>query len=218
MRWLHASADPQQAVGVELQVLRPEELAGVVAVAAPLRDELAVGRQLLDAVPFAVLGDVVVGGGVADDVGHEAELAGALAHRAAERGVREQLAGRRVGEDSVVVRVGDHQVAVDRADRQAGWPAGLLFGRLPTADEVAVGVEHLDAGRHVDDVELVLLVDRDRARFAELAFAAAEASPHLLRRTIGGRTCRTPPHRGRERGGGRQLVELAPIELVRLVA
>ena len=124
----------------------------------------------------------------------------------------EQVAGWRVGEDSEVVRFGDHQVAVDRADRQAGWPTAVLFGRLPTADEVAVGVEHLDAGRHVDDIESVLLVDRDCARFAELPVAAAEASPDLLRRPVDARACRTPPQRGRERGGRGQLGELASIE------
>ena len=58
------------------------------------------------------------------------------------------------------MRVGHHQVAVDRADRQPGRPAVRVLRRLPAANEFAVGVEHLDAGRHVDDVELILVVDR----------------------------------------------------------
>src|SRR4051812_442063 len=96
-------------------MLRPQELAGIRPVAAPLGNELAARRELLDAIPLAVLGYVVVRIAVADDVGHESELAGALPHRAAERGVREQLAGRCVGEDAIIMRVGDHEVAIDAA-------------------------------------------------------------------------------------------------------
>ncbi len=87
-------------------------------------------REFLDAVEFAVLGDVVVAGRILDRVGDEAELAGSHAVLAAD--LAEQLALRRVDEQTVVVRVGDEQVAV-AIDAEAGGAALFVDGRFPVA-------------------------------------------------------------------------------------
>ena len=79
---------------------------------------------------------------------------------------------------------------------------------------VAVGVEHLDAGRHVDDVELVLVVDRDRPRLAELPFAGAERAPHLLRLIRRRRLAVQPPIAAANAAASGQLAELAAINSV----
>src|SRR3954463_4033888 len=111
------------------------------------------------------------------------------------------------------MRVCDHEVAVDTANREPGRAAGFLLWCLPTADEVAVGVKHLDACRHVDDVKLVVGVDRDRPRLAELTVAAAKAAPDFLGRSVlRFAASGAAAERRRQRGGGRELAELPPAE------
>jgi hypothetical protein len=84
------------------------------------------------------------------------------------------------------MRVGNHQIAFAHVPREARRPSVRVLWGLPTANVFTVCVEHLDPRGHIDDVQLVFVVDRHRPRFAELPFAGAERTPHFLR-LIGGR-------------------------------
>ena len=141
-------------------------------------------RELLDAVVFAVLGDVVVAVGVLDASVTKPNLPGPCRLAA---DLAEQLALRRVDEQAVVVRVGDEQVAV-AVDAEARGPALFVDRRLPVAEVIAVGVEDLDAGGHIDDVELVLGVDGDRAGFLKAAVGKAAAAPGADEVAVGSRS------------------------------
>ncbi len=77
------------------------------------------------------------------------------------------------------MRVG-HQHAAFVIDRQAGRLARFVVGRLPAAQEVAVGVEDLDAGRHVDDVEPVLAVDGHGPRLLQPAVGNTAPTPDQI--------------------------------------
>ena len=77
------------------------------------------------------------------------------------------------------MRVGHHQVAV-AIEAQAGRLAVGVVGRGPTAEERAVGLEDLDAGGLVDDVELLVAVDGDRPGRLEAAVRDARPSPDRL--------------------------------------
>ena len=90
--------------------------------------------------------------------------------------VSQQLALGRIDQHAEVVRVGDQHVAL-AVDAQAGRPAVLVHRRLPAADELAVGREDLDAGRHVDDVEQIARVDRHRPRLVEAGRRRCRAVP-----------------------------------------
>ena len=164
-------------VVVEDDLLRADELAGLGAVAAPLEQEAAVGREFLDAVVLAVFGNVEVALRVLGHAGHEAELARLLALLAAQR--PEQLALGRIDQHLEVMRVGHQEVAV-AIEAQAGRLAVGVVGRGPTAEERAVGREDLDAGGLVDDVELVVAVDGDRPGRLEAAVGDARPSPDRL--------------------------------------
>src|SRR5262245_41411506 len=104
--------DPEESRAVDGHLLWPEELAQLLAVAAPLEQEVVVGGEFLDAVVFAVFGDVEVTSGVLHAISYRMELARPGSPRAAERAVGQELALRRVGQDTVVVGVGDEQVAL----------------------------------------------------------------------------------------------------------
>src|SRR5205809_749439 len=51
--------NPDAAAGVGVEPLRPHELARLIAVASPLQQELAVVRELLNSIVFAILADIV---------------------------------------------------------------------------------------------------------------------------------------------------------------
>ena len=77
------------------------------------------------------------------------------------------------------MRVGHQNVAV-AADRQAGRLAVVVGGRLPLAKELAGRGEDLDAGGHIDDVEVVVAVDGHRPRPLQLTVAEPLPSPNRL--------------------------------------
>ena len=77
------------------------------------------------------------------------------------------------------MRVGDHEVAV-AIEAQAGRLAVGVVGRGPTAEERAVGLEDLDAGGLVDDIEQAVAVDGDRPGRLEAAVGNARPSPRRL--------------------------------------
>jgi hypothetical protein len=72
---------------VDRHFLRPEELAQLVAVAPPLKQEPVVGGEFLDAVVLAILGDIEIALRVLSGIGDEMELARPRPPRAAERPV-----------------------------------------------------------------------------------------------------------------------------------
>ena len=174
--------DPDAVLFVDGHVLRPHELAGLGTVAPPLQHELAVGRELLDAVVFAIFGDIVVSVAILNHVGDQSELAGAAPHRAAD--FRQQLAigllaQRIVDQHLVIMGVGD-QHAPFIVDRQSGGLAHRVVGRAPAAEEIAVGVEDLNMGLHVDDIQQIVGIDGHGARLLEAAQRDAAAAPNLV--------------------------------------
>ena len=74
------------------------------------------------------------------------------------------------------MRVGDQNVAVRPIDMPVGLPMAWS-GVCQLRKEVAVGVEDLDAGGHVDDVELIFAVDGHRPRLLQAAVGDAAAPP-----------------------------------------
>lgn len=156
--------DPDTPSVVDVEALRTDELPRLIAVRAPLQDEAAVVRELLDAIVFAVFADVVVALFVLHRVGDEAELARSMPIRAAD--LTEQLALGRIDEELKIVRIGDKQIAV-AIEVQAGRAASVVGRSFPLVEKVAVGVEHLDPGRHIDDVEPIAGIDGDRPRLPE---------------------------------------------------
>ena len=77
------------------------------------------------------------------------------------------------------MRVGDEQIAV-AIEIQSRRAAVIVSRRLPLVEIIAVGVEHLNAGRHIDDVKAVARIDGDRPRLAEAAFRDSGASPDFF--------------------------------------
>ena len=72
-----------------------------------------------------------------------------------------------------------------RPNRHSGRFADGMVGRVPAAEEMALAVEDLDSGRHIDDVEMIFPVDGHR--------------PGLLQSTIG--DAASPPYRLQPPGG-----------------
>ena len=75
--------------------------------------------------------------------------------------------------------VGHQDVAV-AADRQARRLAGLVVGVCHFAQEMAVGGEDLDAGGHVDDIEVIVAVDGHGAGLLQPAVVDPPPPPHRL--------------------------------------
>src|SRR5579863_9574390 len=69
--------------------------------------------------------------------------------------------------------------------RHARGPARHVHWRLPAPQVVAVAVEDLDAGGHVDDIEVVVGVDGHGPRLLEPALRGSAASPDLFQSSRG---------------------------------
>lgn len=96
--------------------------------------------------------------------------------------------------------VGDPDVAV-LGDAEACRPAVDADGGLPAAKVFSVGIINLDAGGHVDEINLVAGVDRDGPRFLELAwFDSLDAPDEVRNRAGAARGIDTTARRDREAG------------------
>src|SRR4249920_3252494 len=84
------------------------------------------------------------------------------------------------------MRIGDDQVAL-AIDRHAGGPAVLVIWRLPGTDEIAVAIEHLNSGGHIDNVKTILFVDGHRPWLLKPAVGNAQAAPNAFQRADVGR-------------------------------
>ena len=85
-----------------------------------------------------------------------------------------------------------------------------MVRRLPDPQEIAVAVEHLDAGRHVDDVELVGIVDGDRARFLKPAVGDADPPPDIFQAAVVDAALAAADGAGREQKPNRTATKLSP--------
>jgi hypothetical protein len=54
-------------------------------------------------------------------------------------------------------------------ERETGGSAAVVLGCLPAAEEAAIAGEDLNLGRHIDDVQQIVLVDRNGPRPKEPA-------------------------------------------------
>jgi len=157
--------------------LRAEELPRFAAVTPPLQDVLALGSEFLNPVPFAVFGDIVIPFGILQAIGHAAELARFLPRDAADGPILEQLPFRRVTENACVMRVRNQQVAIVAKGETRGFAVGELR-RLPAAEILAVGRKDGNPRRDINDVEVVVLIDRNRPRLLELAGSGSRPAPN----------------------------------------
>ena len=57
---------------------------------------------------------------------------------------------------------------------------------LPLVEKIAVGIEHLNPGRHIDDIEPIARIDGNRPRFAESPLRDAGPAPNFFQ--LAGRT------------------------------
>ena len=80
------------------------------------------------------------------------------------------------------MRVGDEQIAL-AIDIHAGGPTSRMVGRIPGAEEISVRVEHLDPGGHVDDVQIIVPVDGDRAGLLKSPIGNSTAPPDKIQAT-----------------------------------
>jgi hypothetical protein len=99
----------------------------------------------------------------------------------------QQLSVGLVDQYTVIVRVG-HQDFPLAADGQPSGATGLLGGRFPTAKKMSVQIEDLNPGSHVDDVELLAVVDGHRPGLLQPPRGDPPSSPNGFRVT--GRNCR----------------------------
>ena len=169
----------EEAVWSQSQSANTAELPWLRADASPGLDEVAVLIELADPLVFAKLGDIEKAVRILDDVADVAEFprpgAGLTAVDA------QLLTVGRVDSPAVVMRIADEQIAV-AVDAQAAGPAVAIVGGCPAqVQEMAVAVEGLDAGREVDNVEMIVRVDGDGPRPHQIARLGALASPHELR-------------------------------------
>ena len=184
-------------VFVDGHLLRADELAGLAAVAAPLTNELALGRELLNPVEIAVLGDVEVAGRIVDDGSDQPELPRLVPLHAAERAQQSALG--RVDQHAIVMGVG-HPDGPVGADRHARGFAYGMVGRMPAAQKIAIGVKDLYPGGHIDDVEMVFSIDGHRPGLLQPAIGDAASPPDGLQPSGGCLVAGAALHR-RNQGG-----------------
>ena len=171
--------NPQVPVGSQLQGLRAAKLADSAPVATPLSDHSALGIELLDPIILAVFADIQAAVACLHRVGHEAEFARPRSFGAADRATFEQLSPVSVHQQPVIVRIG-HQQSSPQADRQTDRFPPLDRRCPPVAEESTVSVENLNTPRNIDDVQLLVVVDGDRARALEPTGRNAATPPYFV--------------------------------------
>ena len=67
------------------------------------------------------------------------------------------------------------------SEGESGWPTILGLWRLPLMEEVTFGVKDLNASCRIDDIQSILLINRDCAWLEKASWAKASASPNFLR-------------------------------------
>src|SRR5437016_2613551 len=75
--------------------------------------------------------------------------------------------------------VGDGEISF-AIDRHTRGPTIVVYRGLPRTNEIAIGIEDLNPGSHVDDVNQIVLVDGQGARFLKAPVRDAQASPSAL--------------------------------------
>ena len=74
------------------------------------------------------------------------------------------------------MRVRHQQVAISAEGKPGGLAVGE-FGSLPATKILSVRGENGNSGRNIDNVEVVVLINRDRPRLLELAFGRSRLAP-----------------------------------------
>ena len=75
------------------------------------------------------------------------------------------------------MRVAHHQQAI-LADRETTRFALFALGRSPRTDKVPIAIEHLNTTGHVDNVQPVLVINRDRSRLQEPPVVQTSPAPN----------------------------------------
>src|SRR5439155_70449 len=159
--------DVEVAVRPDGEGAGPRELSGLRAGAAPALHQSAFAVELGNALVLAELGDVVEAVGVLHHVADVAKLPRLRPRLAAE--ATQLFAFGRVDAEAVVVRIADNEVAV-AVDAQPARPAVAVVRRFPAVLQImAVAVEDLNAGREVNEIEMIVSVDGHGARLFEIA-------------------------------------------------
>ena len=120
---------------------------------APLSQPFPIGREDLNPVILAILGDVEIPLRVDDHVGRIAEPPGSCPLNAV-ADLKENLPLGRVDKYPVKMRVRHQQPSIT-IHRQTARPVDVEVGRPPTAKILAVAVEDLDSIGEVGDKEMV---------------------------------------------------------------
>ena len=158
---------PEQTLFVDGQRLGAAELQGCISVLSHSVDEFSVGRVLVDTVVFTVFAQVDCSVRSASKVGNPAELAWLGSIDATDRSRFDKLSVGGIKEELKVVGI-DHDECVGfRVEGHSGGFAVGPLGGFPSAQELSVGIEGLDARGFVDDVEFVVGADGQRSGFLE---------------------------------------------------
>lgn len=83
----------------------------------------------------------------------------------------------------MIMSVGHHQMTVP-IKRQAGGASLIRDWCLPGSQELAVTFEYLDSCRQIDDEQLIVVADGDRARFVKASLRVAVSPNRQLGRTF----------------------------------
>ncbi len=120
------------------------------------------------------------------------------------------------------MRVGHHQIAVVGECQPCG-PAVFPLGHPPRPEEVTIAVEDLDPSRHVDDVQLILIVNRHRTWFLKSPVRQAASTPDQFRLAVTATGLRASQHHHRqqaerEEAGQKPAWQRARLRLHRMLS
>src|ERR1051325_10691746 len=160
----------QVSFAIERQTFGPAELAWSISQPAPVRKKFrAGGIELLHPLGFAKLTDENIALPVHHGIAWHVEAAGFDACPAP---FAQQLAIGREMIHAIVMRLDDDDVAVP-IDGHAFRFTEIRLCHLPEPQKFSVGIEFLNARRHVHDIEIVVAIHGHRTRFGK----AAETDP-----------------------------------------
>ena len=106
-------------------------------------------------------------------------MAWLMAAHAADDLLFEQFPLARVHQDAEVVCIGN-QKATLAVERQTAGFSRFDVRSSPAAEELAVCREDLNAARHIDDVDLVVLIDGHSAGLLESPIAETALAPNFI--------------------------------------
>ena len=142
---------------------------------AELDEKVALFVEYLDSIKLSVFADPESSQRVLNGIGDKAKFSRTLPVGASDCFVFEEFTQRRIEKDSVVMRIGHHDVPL-AVEAQARWFAVGDRRSVPNALESSFPVKYLNSSRHVDDVDQIEAIDHHRSWLHESAVAESSAT------------------------------------------